>query len=524
MVKSKVLSGMVGCFLATSCCLGAGVPTRCLELPPGNDNPRNSEGAFATLKDGRILFIYTRYYGKSGADHGTADLAARYSSDAGATWTSEDVIVIKNECIQNVMSVSLLRLQNDDLALFYLRKNSDFDCRPVMRISRDEGATWGDAVECISDKIGYYVLNNDRVIQLKNGRLVMPVCQHSSQGDSGRDMAGTLMCYLSDDNGRTWRRGSHEWKTFTEGGRRVVTQEPGVVELKDGRLMMFIRSDAGCQLVSYSSDGGDTWTKSEKTSLLSPVSPASIKRIPQTGDLLVVWNDHAQMPAHLRGRRLPQSVAISRDEGATWELVKALEYTLDGGHFCYTAIHFTADDSVLLGYCALRGLGHSRIVKIPVSWLYDDSVSYGKTLTESVLKEAPRGGFTSLKTSLGEWTAEPGHCEIFEYARGVGVHLAGGNDRCVQLTFDKPMEVSRIPMLVERFTGRDPYLFVAEALVDGVWSLVGVQGDDTKVGSLLPLQMVNGNARATAMRFRCTSVAGAIIVDAPQLEVNSFFK
>jgi hypothetical protein len=34
-------------------------PTRVLELPPGPGNPRNSEGAFVTLKDGRILFVYS---------------------------------------------------------------------------------------------------------------------------------------------------------------------------------------------------------------------------------------------------------------------------------------------------------------------------------------------------------------------------------------------------------------------------------------------------------------------------------
>jgi len=40
------------------------------------------------------------------------------------------------------MSVSLLRLQNGEIALFYLLKNSEQDCRPVMRLSRDEGTTW----------------------------------------------------------------------------------------------------------------------------------------------------------------------------------------------------------------------------------------------------------------------------------------------------------------------------------------------------------------------------------------------
>ena len=86
-----------------------------LELPPGPNNPRNSEGAFMPLKDGRILFAYSRYYGNSNADHAPAEIAARYSSDKGRSWTTNDEIIVKNECGQNVMSVSLLRLRSGEI-------------------------------------------------------------------------------------------------------------------------------------------------------------------------------------------------------------------------------------------------------------------------------------------------------------------------------------------------------------------------------------------------------------------------
>ena len=89
-----------------------------LELPPGPDNPRNSEGSFLPLKDGRILFAYSRYYGNSKSDHATADIAARYSSDQGRTWTTNDTILVKNEGGMNVMSAGLLRLQSGEIALF----------------------------------------------------------------------------------------------------------------------------------------------------------------------------------------------------------------------------------------------------------------------------------------------------------------------------------------------------------------------------------------------------------------------
>jgi hypothetical protein len=52
--------------------------------------------------------------------------------------------------------------------------------------------------------------------------------------------------------------------------------------------MMFIRAQMGSQYLSWSSDGGDTWSEPKASDIVSPLSPASIKRIPKTGDLLMV--------------------------------------------------------------------------------------------------------------------------------------------------------------------------------------------------------------------------------------------
>ncbi len=355
------------------------VPTRVLELPPGPGNPRNSEGAFVTLKDGRILFVYSHYTAGKGGDHDPAYLAGRCSADGGRTWTADRIIVEQSGGL-NVMSVSLIRLQSGELALFYLLKSSTTDCRPLMRLSKDEGATWGAPVPCITDEVGYYVMNNDRAIQLKSGRLVLPVCLHSVPGTARMDWQGTLMCYLSDDNGRSWRRSRTAQKGYDMTGRRLTTQEPGVVELKDGRVLMFIRTDGGYQYLAYSQDGADGWSTPKVSTLASPVSPASIKRLPATGDLLLVWNDHAGIPASLRKRRVPLSVAISKDDGQTWQHVKALEGN-PAGWYCYIAIH-PVDDAVLLGYCAMSGLAHSRITRVPLAWLYADAPSARPTATD----------------------------------------------------------------------------------------------------------------------------------------------
>lgn len=353
-------------------------PSRVLELPPGPGNPRNSEGDFIKLKDGRILLVYTRYDGTDAGDHAPASLARRESRDGGRTWSTNDVVIVRNEGGgRNVMSVSLLRMSNGEIALFYLRKNSAADCFPVVRFSKDEGETWTAPVTCLPHKglPGFCVLNNARVIQLADGRILLPIARHALQPNGGVDMMGQIFCLYSDDLGRTWRKTEPEFKAYDAEGKRVKLQEPGVVELKDGRVMMWIRTDRGRELACYSSDRGETWTKPEETDIHCPCAPVTIKRL-RNGDLLLVWNDHRGHPelkplhVYHNGTRSPLTLAVSHDEGRTWTKRKVLESNIyDGGWYCYFAVQEEGGD-LLLEYCAMRHLCHSRVTRVPLAWLY----------------------------------------------------------------------------------------------------------------------------------------------------------
>ena len=353
MNKSNILFIFLSVMLSCSCKSKTTIHLQTIDVPErkivlmlntGENNPRNSEGDFITLKNGRILFIYSHYTGGSTSDHAPAYLAGRFSDDRGKTWSKEDFTVLENEGGMNVMSVSLLRLQNGNIALFYLRKNSTTDCIPMMRISTDEAGTWSAPVACIADQKGYFVLNNNRVIQLKNGRLLLPVSLHQTPEDDKFSAKGKLFSYYSDDNGTTWQCSAE-----VPNPSGIVSQEPGVVELKDGTVMMLIRAGGGFQQLSRSKDKGQTWSPMVAGNLPSPLSPASIARIPSTGDLLVVWNNNDGSNPQTKGKRTPLTVAISKDEGKTWGYITDIE-TDPVGWYCYIAVHFTKKD-VLLGYC-----------------------------------------------------------------------------------------------------------------------------------------------------------------------------
>lgn len=334
-----------------------------MHIANGENNPRNSEGDFITLRDGRIMFVYSRYTGASTSDFAPADLAARFSSDEGKTWTGTDKIVVKNEGKSNIMSASLLRLSGKKIALFYLRKNGIDDCIPMVRISLNEGQTWGEAKPCISNRKGYFVVNNSRVRQLRSGRILIPVSLHKTP-ETKWNNRGTLSCYYSDDSGATWKAGN-----AVPNPDSVITQEPGVTELKNGSILMNIRANGGFQYYSYSRDQGVTWSPVVPSAIASPISPASITKIPSTGDLMLVWNNNgAKGEGYFKSKRTPLTLAISKDDGLTWQHLTNVEDNPEGT-FCYTAIHFVKDH-VLLGYGMGAGLEQSRVLRIGMDEIY----------------------------------------------------------------------------------------------------------------------------------------------------------
>lgn len=342
-----------------------------LEYQPTKELPRNSEVSFVQLKSGRILYYYTQFYGGA-ADGSPARIAGIHSDDSGRTW-SPPATVLENTAGQNIMSVSLLRLKSGRIAFFYLQKQNHIECRPWVRFSADEAATWSEPSLVVAAP-GVFVLNNDRVIQLESGRLVVPVAFHRSKLEDPTsakafDPRALDLWYLSDDEGKTWREAATWWSLPVRSGSGL--QEPGVVELAGGKLFGWARTDVGFQYGTTSTDGAQTWTVPVPTTLASPNSPASIKRLPGTEDLLVIYNDHSGRHPFTKGRRTPLVSAISKDGGTTWSPSRVIENDPEGG-YCYTAIHFV-DDAVLLGYCAgdtkIGTLNRLRIRRIPVSAL-----------------------------------------------------------------------------------------------------------------------------------------------------------
>lgn len=410
MILSAIILGL---FLSPNGANAADPPV--LHLAPGPSNPRNSEGDFIRLTNGQWVFVYTRFTAGT-SDHDAADLVSRMSDDDGKTWSRDDQVVLANEGQWNVMSVSLLRLADGRIAMFYLRKQSLSDCRPLVRFSSDEMQSWSESVEIIPDpNVGYYVLNNDRAVQLANGRILVPLALHTppksnrnENENASMDWVGRITSFHSDDNGQTWHASETIQEAYSndDPATRITAQEPGVIELRDGRLMMWIRTGAGQQYQCWSKNGGQSWSRFVPMNLASPLSPATIERIPRTGDLIAVWNDHSRLPIAARKRRTPLSYAISQDEGVTWTQSQNIADD-PNGWYCYTAIDFT-DDCVLLGHVAgtqggNRELATTVVNRLPLETIYRQSKLPYLVDVNRIWDDAKHNAFTDLVRFQDQW-------------------------------------------------------------------------------------------------------------------------
>ncbi len=326
-------------------------------------HPRYTEGSVLPLDDGSLLYTVSEFNSGAG-DHATAHIAATRSVNQGRTFAAA-FILQENIGKLNVMSSTLRWLNESKLGHFFLVKHSMQDLRVALRISSDGGQTFGDVIE-ITSSPGYHVMNNDRVVQLSSGRLVAPV---ASTEDVEKSNHFVSLCYFSDDGGLTWNRS----KNHVDYAKRGA-MEPEVIEFLDGRLGMIFRTQLGHIGISYSTDQGETWGKADSWNVVAPESPATCRRIPTTGDLLLIWNDNYEPGAGHQGKRIPLTAAISLDDGKTWRHKRNLE---EGPNktAAYASLTFHEDRAILT--YTLRneqtGLRSHRFRSLPISWFYSDS-------------------------------------------------------------------------------------------------------------------------------------------------------
>ena len=321
-------------------------------LATGAQNPRNGEGSFLRLLDGRIMYAYTEYYGDSWEDHATARISAVFSPDEGESWSQPSVLIEKDADTVNIMSVSLFRMKNGDVGCLYLRKfasEGGILCVPYFARSSDEGGTFGTPVRCIA-RDGYFVVNNDRLVRLKSGRLLFPTAYHGA--DLDHLTPGEIYVCYSDDDGASWNLSADAVRSPYEDNVRL--QEPGLFALPDGRLWLYTRTAYGHQYQAFSTDDGLTFGRiTPAFRFSSPDAPMHVKTV---GALtLAIFNPIGYHPfegkTELWGspKRTPYVCAVSRDGGLSF--VDGATTSANGGFQDFIASCYALEDDTEESYC-----------------------------------------------------------------------------------------------------------------------------------------------------------------------------
>ncbi|HIE37530.1 MAG TPA: hypothetical protein EYP77_00375 [Anaerolineae bacterium] len=159
--------------------------------------------------------------------------------------------------------------------------------------------------------------------------------------------------------------GGESWEVVGDLGKEAEAHliQPAVVELADGRLMAYMRSQEGFIYRSYSHDLGATWSVPEPTELPNNNSGLELLRL-QSGLLALIYNPTGvrELPRELGdgwpavmptgfsrwGPRTPLWISFSADEGETWPWTLTLE---EGpGEFSYPAAVQAKDGTLHVTY------------------------------------------------------------------------------------------------------------------------------------------------------------------------------
>ena len=276
----------------------------------------------APLPDGRLMGIFDRTVG------GGPETAARYSTDEGRSWGDAVTLFRLPGELGGWGLHKALVDHNGELHLFFTsdahtggetdlyRKHYD-----IWHVASANGRKeWKDPNLV---RKGYYgsMLS---VIELRSGRLVLPVCYLTPRKWSSRGAGFDTFAFMgrfsssilySDDSGQTWRQSNVEFKTPTPTIGADGMIEPIALELKDGRVWLLIRTQLGRFFQSFSQDGS-VWSPPRPTRILSSDSPPSLVRL-KDGRIVMLWNNCLRF-SYANGGRHTLHAAISEDDGKTW--------------------------------------------------------------------------------------------------------------------------------------------------------------------------------------------------------------
>jgi len=276
-------------------------------------------GPFVNMPDGSLLTVDTT--------------RCLVSGDDGRTWTAFPIFSDTSRFLIR-MERALIRTRRGTLILAFMNEkehrrswNSLTHDAPgavlptyVVR-SHDGGRTWQEPQLMHREWTGAV----RDIIETQDGHVIFTSMMLLT--NPGRN---SVLTYTSRDEGGSWTRSN----IIDLGG---IGHHSGVTEstlekMRDGSLLMYLRTNWGSLWETRSRDKGLTWTDFRSTPIMASSAPAMFKRL-KSGRLVLLWNQsmpQGKTSYPLRGgdrewsevfqsnHREELSVSFSDDEGRHW--------------------------------------------------------------------------------------------------------------------------------------------------------------------------------------------------------------
>lgn len=333
------------------------------DLIPSKTNGRNSEGSFLRTAGGEILFAYSRYNTAEWFDHASCDIALIRSRDEGETWSEPVIIASAAEDfgVKNVMSVSALPRTDGSACFYFLVKENDGATSIGRAVSTDGELFTASRCRC-NFPHGYYVINNDRFVRLRDGSIAVPAAKHDTtisgnayiNGDNAYffEDSAVLCCLVSEDDGDTFSDAPARVMLSSGTNGKAKLQEPGLLELPGGVIWIWARSEMGFQYQCFSLDNMENFTPPEPSVFTSPCSPMEVMDA-GNGVLYAVYNpvpNYNGRDCAASWGRTPLVLRKSTDYGKHWGKLYTIEDDPERG-YCYPAMLPVGDNQMLCAYC-----------------------------------------------------------------------------------------------------------------------------------------------------------------------------
>ncbi len=225
----------------------------------------------------------------------------------------------------------LFRPSNTDTVFLYYKVGPNpREWWGMVKTSSDGGKTWSSAVKLADGILGPI---KNRPIQLRDGTVLSPSSVELSED------RWVAHIERSSDAQKTWTTVPIDHTSLLN----VI--QPSIIQHVDGRLQVLCRSREGVVASAWSADGGQKWSKLEKTNLINPNSGTDAIRVENR--LFIVYNPDTPGKDWWEGRAKLR-LAWSTD-GLIWTDFLVLEDE-EKGEFSYPTIIRDAKGIVHITY------------------------------------------------------------------------------------------------------------------------------------------------------------------------------